>query len=81
MSEPKITLGRTVAYHVSGKVWRPAIIVHVWANEVVNLQVVIDGSNDSSYGFTAEECARGIAWRTSVREGAGVHEWSWPERS
>jgi hypothetical protein len=64
----------------------------------VNLMVFLDGMNDQSASsptvnsvmgmVSADECARGSAWRTSVRYGAVTPDgtgmlpgfWHWPER-
>lgn len=59
----------------------------------VNVQVLLDGKNDSVHApadisphgkVTAEECERGMAWRTSVHPSAsGGPEpgyWHWPPR-
>lgn len=54
---------------------RPAFIVRVWNDELVNLQVFVDGTNDyADYN--------GSVWATSVHY-SDVHEvrtWHWPER-
>lgn len=80
------TVGRIVHFHpFPGSRPFAAIIVAVWGEKLVNLEVLTDGSNglvDKAYGFTADECARGRAWRTSISitqdgqiEGAS---WCWP---
>lgn len=89
------TIGRIVHYRVGGTdetpELRPATIVRVWGPECVNLQVALDGTNDDeqhgvvwSNGsplFTAEECARGQAWKTSASMGTCLGEWRWPARA
>ena len=46
--------------------WFSAIVVRYWANDLVNLQVFLDG-NDT-------------LWVTSVSEGEGERHWQWPPR-
>lgn len=67
--DQKLTEGRFVRYvSKDGVTEHPAVIVRVFkGNDVcANLQVFLDGGNDERHGFSAEECARGTAWRTSV---------------
>lgn len=55
---------------------RPAIIVHAWNDETVQLQVFTDASNDGPQGGT------GVVWRTSVMH-SDEHlpgTWHFPER-
>lgn len=59
----KPAIGRIVIYH-NGVVDYPAIITRVWNDNCVNLQIFEDGI--------------GILIRTSVVEGIGVAQWSWP---
>jgi hypothetical protein len=91
------TLGRIVHFHLGhdaeGKlIARAATVVRVWPGDThgVNLQVHLDGGNDErvachyrggEYAVSPEECARGLAWRTSVAEGTGEGTWSWPPRA
>lgn len=96
----KPTIGRIVHYTLSTGEVRPAIVVRCWDGHpyasyppgVVNVQVLLDGSNDTSapevspHGkVSTEECARGMAWRTSVHPSpSGQPEpgyWHWPPRS
>lgn len=67
-------LGRTVLYrfpeYEAHGAERPATIVRVWgdqAESAVNLQVLVDGSND---GFNA-----GTVWKTSVTRGFGANQY------
>lgn len=55
---------------------RPALIVAVWSETIVNLQVFTDGPNDGNDYVT------GQVWRTSVRfaEEGDFGTWHWPER-
>lgn len=94
-----LAIGRIVHYRVGGTdelpELRPAIVVRLFEGlPYANLQVFVDGSNDSpAHGigwpaaprpdpiFTAEERDRGTAWKTSVSEGTGIGMWRWPARS
>lgn len=51
--------------HTAGDVL-PAVVVRVWENNLVNLQVFLDG-NDT-------------LWVTSAAEGENEGQWSWPPR-
>jgi hypothetical protein len=73
----KPTIGQIVIYHPlpddedgcqpNGAVKDlPAIIVAVWSDTYLNLKVITDGLKDT--------------WVTSVSEGTGPRNWSWPER-
>lgn len=55
---------------------RPAIIVRAWNDEMVQLQVFTDASNDGQQGGT------GIVWQTSVpySEAHEPRSWHFPER-
>lgn len=93
----KATPGRIVHYRLPNGDYRPAIVVNVFGNQPedqpqhVQLQVFLDGSNDriaeanksgeGAPAITEEEAARGLAWRTSVTEGEGVGQWTWPPRA
>jgi hypothetical protein len=75
----KPTLGRIVIYHTTEQDREemrlnpecnvqkdlPAIIVGIWSDECVNLKVIYDGDIN--------------VWKTSVTEGTGEYNWSWPE--
>lgn len=99
----KVTVGRIVHFITAGGDHRPAVIVQVWPNEYgneevkdgINVQVFLDGANDSHSdpsrpgnrypGATqAEERIKGTAWRTSVKYAAPERNepgtWHWPER-
>lgn len=54
------------------KLERPGIIVRVWSDTCVQLQVFTDGSNDGEPN---------VAWKTSVvyDEGKRGYSWHWPE--
>lgn len=74
----KPTIGRIVIYHTTEQdktMLRntgnesnelPAIIVCVWNDTCVNLQVIADGNKN--------------IWKTSVIEGNKEGNWSWPTR-
>jgi hypothetical protein len=78
----KPQVGRIVHYVLYNGEIRPAIIVRVWGDEMVNLRVFFDGSND------AGEESYGTEWRTSVHYAEPVdgatefetHTWFWPPR-
>jgi hypothetical protein len=57
----------------SGK-HRPAIVVHVWGTNAVNLQVFTDGANDDAVSL--------LQWEHGVLydEAMNVRTWHWPER-
>jgi hypothetical protein len=91
----KPTVGRTVHYTMPDGQIRPAVVVRAWDHEpggsyppgVVNLQVLLDGSNDrigekNAEFFSEEETKRGQAWRTSVHhsEESKPNTWRWPPR-
>lgn len=74
--ELKPYIGQIVGYVLpdgrsNGQV-RPAIIVNVWTDEMVNLQVFIDDSNDYPY-------ATAPVWVTSVHydESKSGRTWHW----
>jgi len=73
----KPSIGRIVAYVLAegpnkGQD-RPAVIVRVWSDTTVNLQVFTDGDND---GLPA------VKWDTSVQldPARALRTWHWPER-
>jgi hypothetical protein len=61
------------------EVWRPAIVVRDWGGGCVNVQVFLDGTNDSDFA-SVEECERGLRWEPSRSEGDSVGHWRWPPR-
>lgn len=76
----KPTIGRIVIYHTTEEDKEkmrlapncneanhlPAIIVAVWSDTLVNLSVIYDGNYIDP-------------WKTSINEGIGQGEWSWPK--
>lgn len=86
MNTPSV--GRIVHFHShrAGPAL-PALIVSVCGPELVNLQVVLDGTNstlDMTSGFNRVEAERGLAWRTSVHlaeNGSDGPHWRWPPRT
>lgn len=98
MSETqKPAVGRIVHYVIGighdGKPFvQPAMIVRAWdGGHGVNLQVFLDGGNCGPGHIlepmpgaapSIDECARGLAWRTSVvhDDAKRVNTWHWPER-
>jgi len=89
---PKPTIGRIVHYTLKSGHVRPAIVVGVWPdNDLLQLQVFVDGANDGESrhsggdsGIGLAEGKIGIAWRTSVHASkTGEPEpgcWHWPPR-
>lgn len=72
----KPTIGRIVIYHFSESEAgafnntadnAPAIITRVWSDLIVNLTIFSDGAGS-------------IMRRTSVKQGIGGGQWSWPEK-
>lgn len=93
MSVQKPTVGRIVHVPVCGSSGfvedrRPAIIVRVWNDTCVNLQVFIDGRNDynkfvSGRWISHEEVSNGYIWITSanyIDEFKHGAFWTWPPR-
>ncbi len=84
---PGVVEGRIVHYVLQDGSHRPAIVVLNWhePSGSCNLQVLVDGLNDkrSETGLSAEECDRGMAWKTSVRHSAEPqpHTWHWIEKA
>ncbi len=76
MPECPISVGRTVLYRLSSTEIRPAIVTRVLLNERVNLQVFLDGPNDTEWCDGICE----TVWHGTVAKGDGVGEWSWPPR-
>ena len=87
------TVGRIVRYKFTEKEYRPAIIVKVATSTTgwrLQLQVFLDGFNDidllrnsptiSVPEFSDGDCLKGITWRSEVKEGDKIGEWSWPPR-
>lgn len=69
------TIGRIVIYHTAenspervanNAKHLPAVVVAAWSETCVNLKILGDGPHDF--------------WRTSISQGDGPNEWSWPER-
>jgi hypothetical protein len=85
----KPSLGRivlvTIGTEDDAPVVRPAIVVRVWSDTCVNVQLLADGSNDDRHvpllgidGFL--ERGNAPIWMTSVCQGDRVGEWQWPPR-
>ncbi len=68
----KPTIGRVVIFHFPDSekhinnqgLDAPAIITRVWSETCVNLKVLNDGIENT--------------WKTSVPQGDGAYQWSWP---
>ena len=84
----KPTIGRIVHFvqkksstYNEAIVHLPAIIVAVWTETCVNLQVFTDGTNSES-GFNANPPS--VKWITSATydnsETPNLYTWHWPER-
>lgn len=90
--------GRVVHFVLESGEHRPALIVNAWhegggENGLVNLQVVLDGTNDQDDGRAPperippgasrynrpnrEDCLRGSLWRTSIHYSAEPLEGTW----
>lgn len=69
----KPTIGRIVEYVMEDGQIRPAIIVRVWSDICVQLQVFTDGDNDGKQG--------NVMWATSVLqdENKSPRSWDWME--
>lgn len=72
----KPTIGRIVIFHCDENQKKslnnhqndaPAVITAVWGESCVNLKVIADGEAN--------------IWITSVTEGTGERQWSWPDLS
>jgi len=83
------TQGRIIQFVCpDGETVRPAIIVRVWTDEVVNLSVFYDGTNDG-YDVRGREELSGLdslsEWATSVHydgsEKPAARTWHWPKRT
>lgn len=83
MAEQKISVGRIVTYVLpDGKnkgERRPAIVVRVWSETTVNLQVFTDGDGnpENNDGLPS------VLWQTSRQhdeENRSPGTWHWPER-
>jgi len=92
------TVGRIVHYTLSTGEIRPALVVRCWDGHggyppgTVNVQVFLDGRNDSNHKpadispfgkMESEECERGLAWTTVHPSKSGSPEpgcWHWPSR-
>lgn len=89
----KPSLGRIVLYRMPDGQDRPAMIVRVWSDTCVNLQVFTDGENDAGNVLErmpgpfpgGRESTSLHVWRTSVMLAPAGAEppafsWRWPER-
>jgi hypothetical protein len=82
----KPTVGRIVHFVMPGNSQhRPAIIVRVWSEQCVNLQVFTDCMNDLLPD--GGQPAPGVLWVTSAsyqepvaNQTDGPRTWHWPER-
>jgi hypothetical protein len=81
MDSQKPTVGRIVHFTLdhgpnAGQA-RPAMVVRVWNDTCVQLQVFMDGTNDGP------EYTSGLRWCTSVHHAAEptAGRWHWPPRA
>ena len=66
----------------------PPIVVSVHSETCCNVQLFLDGSNDRRHIpvdgtvglFSHTDCDHGLAWCTSLLEGAELGQWRWPAR-
>jgi hypothetical protein len=77
--DQKPSVGRIVHFHHaasdgSGAVTLAAIVVKVFTDDCVNLQVLNDGYTQ------LDTQGSGVVLRTSVARGDGPYQWSWPPR-
>lgn len=59
---------------------RPAIVVRVWDEELVNLQVFIDGENDYPAYFHSGGQQLNAHWKTSILYDADYRHGTWHRR-
>lgn len=82
MAEQVPSIGRVVHYVLEAGPHqgehRPALVVRVWSDEMVNLQVFTDGSNDYYPNQGPEPLT---LWRTSkhLDPDCAPGTWHWPE--
>ena len=71
------TVGSIVHFKVRENIVRPAIVVHVFTPNCLQLQVFVDGGNDAGYemGPNSAECATGLMWRIAVVRGDNIGQW------
>lgn len=91
MAMSGLTAGRIVHFVLPNGEHRPAIIVRVWDPKTteypegtVNLQVFLDGQNDSEVVTMSQEDADvGLVWRTSIHysEKPIPGTWHWIEHA
>ena len=80
----KPTIGRVVHFVMLGGKHRPATIVEVWPNDMVNLQVALDGPNDPSPHNepNSDYSTASHMWRGSIyhdEDQKAPNTWHWPE--
>lgn len=75
------TIGRIVHFHfhdaVGNLVTRPAMIVRVWNDSEVNLQVFTDGGNDGIDQASGLWKRAQVPYHHEIRAGS----WRWPPRA
>jgi hypothetical protein len=82
MDQP-VTVGRIVHYVLKDGpnkgTCRPAIVVRVWSDTCVNLQVFTDGTEQPN---NSNDCLPSVMWVTSaLRDDVdhGLHTWHFPQ--
>jgi hypothetical protein len=78
--------GRVVHYVIAEGQHRAALVVRVWNKETgcSNLQVFVDGTNDSTFRVPASSQISGMMWKTSVSyddKTKKVGTWHYPEHT
>jgi hypothetical protein len=78
----KPSIGRIVHF-VQGDIHLPAMIVRVWGDIMLNLQVFTDGANSEPVKHSSD-ASPNLKWVTSVSyDGSGApaeRTWHWPEQ-
>lgn len=85
------TIGRVVQVNLgteASPLWRPAIIVQVWSERMLNLQLFTDGDNDRAAlasiqagPVAGKKPVPPVVWLTSIEEGTAARRWRWPPRA
>jgi hypothetical protein len=83
-------IGRIVHVNIGTKetpILRPAQVVRVWTDEMCNVQMATDGTNDAEslavihvIPSAFEKTVPSHVWLTSLHQGEGPREWRWPAR-
>ena len=83
MAEQVPSIGRVVHFVMLNGKHRPAFVTEVWPNDMLNLQVMLDGPNDPSPHDepNSEYSTASCVWRGSIYhdESGTLNTWHWPE--